>query len=190
MRVTRLDEVQDPEKLACRFWAKVDRSADAGCCWIWKGSGCKGYGLFSIAGPEGSHKYLSHRVAWMLEHGEMPPSEAMLLHRCDTPACCNPAHLTLGSHQDNMDDMARKGRRKGIGGSSGESNGRAQLSAQVVLLLRVPVAQRLPDRHYAEMFGVTTSAINLARTGKTWQNVPLPGDHAWLEALFDLAFGE
>ena len=34
-------------------------------------------------------------------------------HKCDIPCCCNPDHLFLGSHRDNMVDMTRKGRNRG-----------------------------------------------------------------------------
>ena len=33
-----------------------------------------------------------------------------VLHRCDTPRCCNHEHLFLGTQLENMADMARKGR--------------------------------------------------------------------------------
>jgi hypothetical protein len=34
----------------------------------------------------------------------------MVLHRCDVRLCVRFSHLFLGTHQDNMSDMAAKGR--------------------------------------------------------------------------------
>lgn len=34
----------------------------------------------------------------------------MVLHRCDNRRCCNPDHLFLGDHSDNLDDASAKGR--------------------------------------------------------------------------------
>lgn len=49
------------------------------------------------------------RFAWHLTMGPIPDGK-WVLHRCDTPACCNPEHLFLGTQFDNMRDMVRKGR--------------------------------------------------------------------------------
>lgn len=60
----------------------------------------------------------SHRIAFMLTYGYLPP---VVMHACDNPACCNPAHLRGGTQQDNIADMDRKGRRVP---ASGNKNGR------------------------------------------------------------------
>lgn len=89
----------------CRFWSKVDKSSGVGC-WPWtRYTSAGGYGLFEIDGkPE-----RSHRVAWRLENGDIPGG-LYVLHKCDNRSCCNPSHLFLGTHQDNVDDMMAKGR--------------------------------------------------------------------------------
>jgi hypothetical protein len=51
----------------------------------------------------------AHRWAWEKFFGPIP-AELHVLHRCDNPACINPAHLFLGTHQENMRDRDLKGR--------------------------------------------------------------------------------
>lgn len=98
-----------------RFWAKVDRRGPDEC-WPWTGATQQtGYGRFRVDGRlQGAH-----RVAYVLTHGHLRPG-AHVLHRCDTPGCCNPSHLFLGTHADNMADKEAKGR----GDKSGLCRGR------------------------------------------------------------------
>lgn len=90
-----------------RFWFKVDKSGGPTACWPFKGARVPagGYGRALLNGK----LHAAHRYAWVLTHGE--PREGLhVLHRCDNPPCCNPAHLWLGTHDDNMADMKAKGR--------------------------------------------------------------------------------
>jgi hypothetical protein len=54
----------------------------------------------------------AHRYAWILTHGE-PDADLEIMHICDVPACCNPEHLKLGTHAENMADCVAKGRSNG-----------------------------------------------------------------------------
>lgn len=79
-------------------------------CWKWLAYiNHDGYGNFSFSGRMGG----SHRFSYQLHIGPIP--EGMeVRHTCHNPACSNPEHLELGSHIDNMHDLALSGRRKGF----------------------------------------------------------------------------
>lgn len=99
--------------LAERFWGRVDRTGGEDACWPYTGyrhghgvHAGGGYGSFPI-GEKG--KVQSNRVAWMVTHGPIPDG-MHVMHLCDNPPCCNPKHLKLGTHAENMADMHAKGR--------------------------------------------------------------------------------
>lgn len=93
--------------LSERFWEKVKRGAPDEC-WEWQAAKTeKGYGRLT----SGRKNHLkAHRVAFALANGGTVDDDTNVLHRCDNPPCCNPAHLFAGTRRDNTQDMIRKGR--------------------------------------------------------------------------------
>jgi hypothetical protein len=90
-----------------RFWGKVDKSLGPNACWIWMGAiTSHGYGCvqFTRGKVVGAHK-----VAYQLTKGEVPAGME-IMHSCDSPPCVNPAHLSIGTRQDNVNDKVAKGR--------------------------------------------------------------------------------
>jgi hypothetical protein len=89
-----------------RFWSQVDKSAGPDACWPWTGSRSdSGYGSFGLARKQIG----SHRQSYLLTFGPIPDG-LWVLHRCDNPPCCNPAHLFLGTPGNNTQDALNKGR--------------------------------------------------------------------------------
>lgn len=88
-----------------RLLANINiRSEDE--CWEWRRKTATKYPI--IADENGVGRPAS-RVAYRVLVG--PIGDGLeVCHSCDNPQCCNPTHLFLGTHADNMRDMQRKGR--------------------------------------------------------------------------------
>lgn len=78
-------------------------STDDSQCWPMPNN--KGYGMVRVDGRLDT----AHRVAYSITKGEIPEG-LVVRHDCDNPPCFNPAHLFVGTHQDNVDDKEKKGR--------------------------------------------------------------------------------
>lgn len=141
---------------ADRFWSKVAKSDG---CWEWKaGTSPHGYGRYRLP----KRAVFAHRYAYEQCVGEIPDG-LFVCHRCDNPRCVNPAHLFLGTHEDNMRDMTRKGR-----STWGERSGRRKLSADDVAEVHRLRHDGLSLAQIAARFGVTRQNVHLVVSGRTW----------------------
>ena len=172
-RIT-LRDLRGDQKTAARFWSKVGIGlSDA--CWIWiAGRQPGGYGRFGLDG----RAVFANRVAWVLTHGPIPDG-LDVLHRCDNPPCCNPSHLFLGTHTDNMRDMIRKGRHVAL---RGEAHWAARITAGDALAIR---ASNKPHATLAARYGISKHTVHTIRSNRSWTHLaqtaialtpPGPGD--------------
>ena len=143
--------------------ARVQTEANTGC-WLWeRGSEASGYGWWPLPGRR---KERAHRVAFTIANGPVPRG-LVVCHRCDTPACCNPDHLFLGTQAENMADMGRKGRAV-TPSLPGSSHPAAKLDEDQVRAIRAD------PRGHAEVardYGVTRQAVYQARSQKSWGHI-------------------
>jgi hypothetical protein len=147
--------------MADRFPTRYVPEPNSGC-WLWLGGlTTSGYGHFW----NGTRSVLAHRHAYEKLRGTVPAG-LYVLHRCDVRCCVNPDHLFLGTNEDNMADMASKGRRRGI--TAGEDDGRAKLTAEDVRSIR---ESSLGLTKIAHQYGLNRSHVYAIRAKKVWVHV-------------------
>lgn len=162
---------------SARFFAKVDASAGIDGCWLWTGYHDRaGYGVVGVNG----RTQLAHRVAWVLFDGDHL-GNLCVLHKCDNRECVNPAHLFVGTQQDNIADMVHKQRHtrgnrhiwsRNLNRAKGERNGRAKLTVSKVIQIREEATCGIPLTELGRKFNVSATTIKGIVMRKTWRSIP------------------
>jgi hypothetical protein len=145
-----------------RLWRHIDRRGPDEC-WPWKGKRTRGYGITAI----GRHGLLAHRVVWETVYGPIPQG-LCVCHRCDHPECCNPKHLWLGTHDENMTDMSVKGR---TSRQRGESNASHKLTEPQVVELRRKQKAGESYASLAVQFGISETTVWEIAGRRTWIHI-------------------
>jgi hypothetical protein len=157
-----------------QFWSKVDKSGGPDACWLWARGRTKGYGRLRLGGK----LWRAHRLAWQCVHGLLA-DDIKVLHTCDNPPCCNPAHLYAGTQLDNAADRDSKGR-----GATGDRNGThthpevvrrgekhrsAKLTeAQVLQIRALYRSGNVTQKQLASEYGVKRSSIGGITLRQKW----------------------
>jgi hypothetical protein len=127
-------------------------------CWEWrKGTDKDGYGRTRFNGKNA----IAHRAAYQILVGPIPAGMC-LLHNCDNPACCNPAHLLPGTQKLNYEDARQKGR-----ASIGERNGMSRLTLAQVRAIRNDTRRQVD---IAADYGIQQSTVSAVKIGQNWSH--------------------
>lgn len=120
----------------------------------------KGYGRIGYK----NKTYLTHRLSYILTVGEIEDG-LFACHKCDNPSCINPAHIFLGTTQDNTRDMMLKGRSQK---KRGEENSRAKLTADIIKAIR---EDNRKHKDIADEYGISLGYVSTLKSKVTWRHV-------------------
>ena len=138
-----------------------------GNCMIWQGNVMSdGYGRTYVNG----NPWRVHRLMITLVTQQPIPKGYVVCHTCDTPLCCNPDHLFLGTPKQNHYDAMSKGRH-----TKGEKVNTAKLTEQQVMEI-LQRWQNCAKKHgmqskIAREFNVTAANIRQIVQGNTWKHL-------------------
>ncbi len=155
-------------------WEKVEIRADNEC-WPWLGytnntRAGQRYGRLDIMGFKGVY---AHRAVYMATNpGEITLDKRdgkCVLHKCDNGNCCNPTHLYVGTHLQNMRDKVERGRSKWCKDSTKAP--RAKLTRDDVIAIRRQKKEGATVRALALLYEVSMSTISGCLYGRHYQDI-------------------
>lgn len=165
----KASRVQDAE---ANFWAGVDRSRGPHVCWPWTRAryGEGRYGACGYDLGDGKKTHGTHRLAFILSGGELSEDRPHVIHSCDNKICCNPAHLSAGSHADNIQQAHNRGLMK-CRPKTGSQSAFAKLSEADVQNIRGRLARGAIRRDLAAEYGLSKSGMDHIAANRTWRHV-------------------
>lgn len=136
---------------------------DQNGCINWLGNKDKlGYGRIVV----NKRLQLVHRFSYFMYYGKYPDNNAC--HICDNPSCVNPLHLFDGTHYDNVHDKIKKGRAL-PGDHSGEKNGRAKLTKELINQIRAEkIETDITNKALAIKYGIGQSQMGRIINNIQW----------------------
>lgn len=149
-----------------RLLEKVKISPESGC-FEWGGYKDKdGYGIINVRGKNKK----AHRLAYLEEYGIID-KDLLVIHTCDNRCCVNPNHLIQGTHNDNVQDMMKKGRHVSGGKPHlGDKNGMSKLKERDVLFIR-SIKGKKTYKEISNLYGVSISCIQNIMLQKSWKHL-------------------
>ena len=109
-------------------------------------------------------KWLSYALVYSLtylsENSNQPvyiEKGKVVRHKCDNQICCNPHHLELGSHQENMNDMKER-----------ERHG---LPHNTVKAIRQSAENGTLHKDIAELYGISPENVSAIVTRRSYNHV-------------------
>jgi hypothetical protein len=114
---------------------------------------------------------MAHRLSWEMHHQqELPPFDYdhVLMHLCHNSRCVNPAHLAIGTQQQNIAASVSAGRWH----QAGDNNPAAILSTEEVLLIRQLYAAKHTITAIAKQLDRHPITIGDVCRRKSWNHLP------------------
>lgn len=155
-----------------RFWRRVQIcSPDE--CWEWLSATDRdGYGAYVVQRPDGKAQNVrAHRFALASHLGEIAKGE-LVMHACDNPRCCNPAHLRLGTQRENQRDKTARGR--GNFGQGEQSGNSRFTEADVLQMRRMRFIEGMRYEEIASKFSCSRSTA-YKNCNTRWRHLPPHG---------------